>query len=473
MSSAKTNKLFLLVVTVAGCLFASLFMFTGWKEYRAGQEFEEGAELISSGKDIDKGLAIIESVIPELSKDAEFLRDYANILSRLGRKQEAIAVFERSLDAAFVPSVLINLSSLYLETGMIDKSIDYASQALSVLPWKLKPRFLLASAYFETGNREKACEFALQTITTPMKAPSDEGLILKDKARSMLQLCLPEEMHFDKEIREIISGINDPATRLQLTTALFAAGSNRAELEKALVAAAPERLDSLIFLLANMPERDSGSLDSSYLLENVECAHAVRGIWPFMPDIPEEIFLNYLLPYAQIGEERDNWRKDFMDHYLPIVQKCKSAGEVVLSLQTLMPNELNIQFDNDNLSNSFWSVGETIEKKLANCISLSVLVADACRSVGIPARVATIPRWKGIPGGHTWVEIYDQGTWRHIGAFEAYPLDKTWFHDRVAATDDSQFIHRIYGASFRRTDIQILRYGPDTWWTDITGIYKK
>jgi hypothetical protein len=367
----------------------------------------------------------------------------------------------------------MNLSSLYLESGQIDNSIDYASQALSVLPWKLKPRYLLASAYFEKGNREKAFEFALQTITTPMKTPSTEGLNLKSKARSLLQLCLPEEDLFDPEIRKIISGMNDPANELRLLTALIAAGDNRGELEKALVAAAPEKLGALIFLLANMPEKDSRSLESSYLLENLECAYAVRGIWPFMPDIPEEIFLNYLLPYAQIGEDRDNWRKDFMDHYIPIVQKCKSAGEVVLSLQTLMPNELNIQFDNDNISDSFWSVGETIERKLANCISLSILVADACRSVGIPARVVTIPRWKGIPGGHTWVEIYDQGTWRHIGAFEAYPLDHTWFHDRVAATDDSQFLHRIYGASFRRTDIQILRYGPDTWWTDITDIYKK
>ena len=82
-----------------------------------------------------------------------------------------------------------------------------------------------------------------------------------------------------------------------------------------------------------MPETDLRSLDSSYLLKNMECAFAVRNIWPFMPDIPEEIFLNYLLPYAQIGEDRDSWREDFMKRYLPVVHDCASAGEVVLSLQ--------------------------------------------------------------------------------------------------------------------------------------------
>ena len=473
MAAASSKKIFLVGITLIGCILAAWFMVTGWSEYQAKQDFKEAEELISGKQDISKGLALLEAVIPELSKDAEFLRGYANILSSLGRHEEAIEVFKKSLDAAFVPSVLMNLSSLYLETGQLDRSIDYAGQALSVLPWKLKPRYLLASAYFKKGNKQKAFAYALDTVITPMKVPSIEGLNLKNKSRDILALCIPEENQFNPGIKALLPGINSRELELQLSIALLIAGKNRPELEKALVTADPEQLDSLIFLLVNMPETDLRSLDSSFLLKNVESAFAVRNIWPFMPDIPEEIFLNYLLPYAQIGEIRDSWREDFMERYIPVVQKCKSAGEVVLSLQTFMPNELNIQFDNDNTSDSFWSVGDTVKNKKANCISLSVLVADACRSVGIPARVVTIPKWKDVRGGHTWVEIYDQGIWRHIGAFEAYPLDHTWFNERAAATDDSEFMHRIYAASFRRTDIQILRYGPNTWWTDVTAGYLK
>jgi len=31
--------------------------------------------------------------------------------------------------------------------------------------------------------------------------------------------------------------------------------------------------------------------------------------------IPEDIFLNFLLPYASLNERRDNWRKDFKNRF--------------------------------------------------------------------------------------------------------------------------------------------------------------
>jgi transglutaminase-like putative cysteine protease len=39
-----------------------------------------------------------------------------------------------------------------------------------------------------------------------------------------------------------------------------------------------------------------------------------------------------------------------------------------------------------------------------------VLVVDACRAVGIPARVAGVPAWTGSRGNHTWAEVWD-GSW--------------------------------------------------------------
>jgi transglutaminase-like putative cysteine protease len=42
---------------------------------------------------------------------------------------------------------------------------------------------------------------------------------------------------------------------------------------------------------------------------------------------------------------------------------------------------------------------------------------DACRSVGIPARVAGTPMWTNMRGNHTWVEVWDRD-WHFIGAAE-------------------------------------------------------
>ena len=42
---------------------------------------------------------------------------------------------------------------------------------------------------------------------------------------------------------------------------------------------------------------------------------------------------------------------------------------------------------------------------MATCTGLSIMLVEACRAVGIPARVAGIASWPGRGGNHTWVEV--------------------------------------------------------------------
>ena len=98
--------------------------------------------------------------------------------------------------------------------------------------------------------------------------------------------------------------------------------------------------------------------------------------------------------------------------------------------------------------------GESIQSGIATCTGLSILLVDACRSVGIPARVAGTPMWSNLRGNHTWVEIWD-GEWHFAGAAEpdAAGLDHGWFvHDATTAKRDVPE-HAIYATSFRRTGI--------------------
>ncbi len=466
------KKWILVFITCAACLITIRFILTGWNEYQSKQDYLKAKSLISSGQNVDEGLALLKNILPHLSKDVYFLEDYGRILAGLGRNEEAIEIYELALQAGYFPSILESMASLYLKTGQYSKAIDYAEKALCVLPWKLGPMFQLASAYLEEGDKEQAFKYALDTILTPMKVPTNRGMKLKHQAREILKVGISEVFH-GEVTRSVFSGMDDEILVNRLKSALWVAGENRPEMEKALLEIPPERLEYLIFLLVNMPESDLRSLDSSYLLDNIDYALRVRNIWSFRPDLPEDIFLNYLLPYAQIGEARDSWREEFMKSFLPIVEECNSAGEILLSLQSWIPNLLGLQFDYENKSDSFWSVGETVKNKLGNCISFSILLADACRAVGVPARVVVIPQWVGLSAGHAWVEIYDQGQWKHISAFDPGPLNRTWFEERAATTDTSKFKNRIYAASFKRTGTQILQYGPNNWWTDETGNYVK
>ena len=466
-------KCLILIFTLASCLLASGFLKSNWDSYQARKKLNNIKILVSKGQNARKEISALGKSLPKLEKDPWSLNKFGDILSGQGKIQDAIRVYEMAQKAACSPSTLATLAALYLETGQFDKSISSARQALDILPWKLTPRFTLASAQLKKGNKKEAFTYCLDTILTPEKRRTRNGMKLKQQARELLPLCIPEESRLTNSLESIISGIENPETQQKLKLSLLISGGNRTELEKALLTLQGEKLDALIFLLVNMPESDLRKLDSSYLLENIDLAYEVLNIWPFMPDIPEDIFMNYLLPYAQLEEKRDNWRKEFLILCTPMVNECKSAGEVVLSLQSWLPLQLLFTFDHEGRSRSNWSVGEIIENRTANCIGLSILLADACRAVGIPARIATIPKWKDVPGGHTWVEIWDQGEWRHISAFDPSPVNRTWMEERTADTDTTKFNHRIYGASFKRTAIQVKRYGPNVWWQDSTSNYVK
>jgi pimeloyl-ACP methyl ester carboxylesterase len=97
---------------------------------------------------------------------------------------------------------------------------------------------------------------------------------------------------------------------------------------------------------------------------------------------------------------------------------------------------------------------ETMESGLATCTGLSILLVDACRAVGVPARVVATPLWINKRGNHTWVEIWD-GDWHFTGAAEPDPkgLDRGWFkHDASQALKDVRQ-HAIYASSFAKTGL--------------------
>src|SRR5204863_3474873 len=109
--------------------------------------------------------------------------------------------------------------------------------------------------------------------------------------------------------------------------ALRKAKGNRLELEKALAAVPRDQRKGMAFLIANMPDSDLLSLRSDFLLSNTALAYRARSEVAWAKDIPENLFLNNVLPYANLDEKRDAWRKEFFDLCMPIVKSCKTPSE--------------------------------------------------------------------------------------------------------------------------------------------------
>lgn len=246
--------------------------------------------------------------------------------------------------------------------------------------------------------------------------------------------------------------------------ALQLAGNRRAQWADALRDAPPQQRGAVAFLLANMPQRDLTTLEKDFLLENVALAYQERASRPWGKQVPEEVFRDAVLPYASLNEQRERWRGDFARRFAPVVENCKTASEAALALNAAVFKQLNVQYHPTKRPKPDQSPSESIAAGYASCSGLSILLVDACRSVGVPARVVGTPAWavhkgdaNGKHGGnHTWVEIWDR-QWHVIGAIEVSPLDQTWFlpnaSQALGAVKDAPDAddHHIYAACARKT----------------------
>ena len=232
------------------------------------------------------------------------------------------------------------------------------------------------------------------------------------------------------------------------------AGNNSKELLRAVSQLSDEKADALIFLIKNMPERDLKNLTADYLVENVNYAFKARKDSEWASKVPKDIFLNDVLPYASINERRDRWRKDFYSRFSPLVKKCKSLEEAAQILNKEMWKMINVRYHARKRPKPDQSPYESIDAGFASCTGLSVLLIDACRSVGVPARFVGTPMWAKKRGNHSWVEVWNGEGWKFTGACEysSAGLGHAWFKGDASKAIKDDPRHAIYASSWKKTD---------------------
>jgi len=239
--------------------------------------------------------------------------------------------------------------------------------------------------------------------------------------------------------------------RAEAETAIKLGAENKKELLAAIAKCPEKQLDALGFLLANMPERDLKELSAEFVLKNIKLAYLAMDSIKWAENIPNDIFLNYILPYVNLHERRDDWREDFFARFLPLVIGLKTPGEAAVKLNDEIWDIVNVHYSTKR-KKADQSPYESMESGLASCTGLSIILVDACRAAGIPARFVGVPLWADHSGNHSWVEISDDG-WHFIGAGESGELNKTWFAERAELSNDSKWKYSIYAASFKKTNV--------------------
>jgi pimeloyl-ACP methyl ester carboxylesterase len=235
--------------------------------------------------------------------------------------------------------------------------------------------------------------------------------------------------------------------------ALAASGTNQPSWNAALEGANSTTRKELQFLLENMPEVDLQTLSPELVLTNLALAEEAFTNAPWHERVSRELFLNEVLPYCCVNEVRDNWRPALHTLCEPLVAGCQTPSEAAQRLNENLFKMVNVRYSTARKKadqNPF----ETMTSGLASCTGLSILLVDACRAVGVPARFAGTPMWVNMRGNHSWVEVWDNG-WHFLGAAEpdSEGLDHAWFeHDASEALKDSRE-HAIYAVSFKKTGL--------------------
>ncbi len=240
-------------------------------------------------------------------------------------------------------------------------------------------------------------------------------------------------------------------------------GTNRSELEKTLNQATVSQHEGIQFLIENMPAKDLQSLSAEFLMDNLTMAYQVRQENSWAKTIPTEIFLNDVLPYASTTEPREDWRKQLYEICMPLIKDCKTASEVAKVLNQQLFTLRKVKYSTKRRAADQGPL-ETMQSGIATCTGLSILLVDACRAVGVPARIAGTPLWSNNSGNHTWVEIWD-GEWLFTGAAEQDPagFNRGWFVDNASQAIKDDRRKAIYATSFKKTGLTF----PLTWARDV------
>lgn len=440
------------------------------KRYAAEREWSRAIALSRAGRAAD-AVRASSAAYRGLRTDADLVDLHAGILLAAGRPGEAEVVLERARAISSNPRLAERLAAARLELGDLDGALSSAQEADAVLPWRLTSKALLAEIYGRRGEAAEAARFVRLVLETPMRIRTAEGDTLKGKAFDLLDRlgAVPAK----GESSPVALAWTLPAEdRGGALAALQQMGERSGPFVEALGAAGREERRCLAFLLANMPDRDIGGMTAGDLVENVRLALLARRTVPLAAGVPERLFLEEVLPYAVVDEPRDPWRADFYARFRGFAATSPSVEEAVMRLSRETLLQFRLIYQDRNVRKRLPSPRRIIERRVVSCGEASLMLVDALRAVGLPARLAVLPRYRGRPGGHIWVEAWDRDRWRHVSAYDPSYFDRTWIQSWVVQMFPEGGPGHIFAPRFGRTGV---RAAPswDVNFVDISERYLK
>jgi hypothetical protein len=216
-------------------------------------------------------------------------------------------------------------------------------------------------------------------------------------------------------------------------------GINAMGLKQMLKTTAPDTLRYVQFLLENASAFDLAVLTPEFIMTDIRLALKTKEL-SYTKDVPEDLFLHFVLPPRISQEPFENWRPVFYKQLLPIIQDCKTLEEAAFLINLWTAEQMAFKPTNGRDQAPL----TTIRRGYGRCEECMIIYMAAARAVGIPCRPASAPYWNFTDNNHAWTDVWTKEGWKFIGAAEAANrLGETWFAETT--TRATLVTSEVYG----------------------------
>ncbi len=195
----------------------------------------------------------------------------------------------------------------------------------------------------------------------------------------------------------------------------------------------------ILFLIKGLSSIDLATMTAADIITNCQLAKNSMQM-PYNKEIPADVYQHFVLPHRVSQEPLEPWREKFWKEISPLVKNIENIELAALTANMWLAEYVAFE----QTSGRDQGPVTTMRRGIGRCEEISIILVAGLRSIGIPARNASVPFWNITDNNHAWVELWTPDGWRTMeGAYPANNSDDYWFVDRTRRA--SLVVSRAFG----------------------------
>ncbi|MCY4778314.1 transglutaminase-like domain-containing protein [Sphingobacterium sp. UT-1RO-CII-1] len=156
---------------------------------------------------------------------------------------------------------------------------------------------------------------------------------------------------------------------------------------------------------SSTPYQDKDLITAAEIAQEIKHALQLRRRYTWAKKVPEDLYINYVMPYKIDHEIPHNWRTFFYQKQQKMLDSLeKTSDNTVENAAQLIADNIYswYYYDEGHIPRSQYpTLSEILFSDKGDCFRISRLFVYAMRAAGIPATIDNVPYWGSKNGSHS------------------------------------------------------------------------